>query len=219
MILFGWFGKLLLVLVLGAVAALAWLNRDHIPGLARSASADAFARVAPPTAERADSAQRMLDQLVSGERTRVALSASAVQSLLVYRYAQLLPAFVDSPRVAIEGDRVHVLVRVPVDRLPDINGLSAITPLLPDTTDLAVTGHLVPLGSGRVGLVVDGVSAARVPIPGRLFPVALDRLGRRDEPGLPGNGFGLPLPRGVRAAIVRSDSLVFETIPTANAND
>jgi hypothetical protein len=161
----------------------------------------------------------MLEELASGQRTRVALSSSDVQSLLVYRYAQLLPAFVDSPRVRIRGDRLDVLMRVPVDRLPDIEGLSAILPLLPDTTDVTVGGHIVALGPGRVGLVVDDVSAARIPIPDALVPRALDRLGRRAEAGLPPNGFALPLPRGVREVIVRADSLVLETRTPANAND
>jgi hypothetical protein len=219
MIVFGWFGRLLLVVVLAGIAALAWLNRDRIPGLAGRMAADTVAYVEPPTAERADSAQRMLEELAAGQRTRVALSASDVQSLLVHRYAQLLPAFVEAPRVTIRGDRLDVLMRVPVDRLPDIDELSAITPLLPDTTDVTVGGHIIALGPGRVGLVVDGVSAARIPIPDALVPRALERLGRRDEPGLPPNGFALPLPRGVRGAIVRADSLVFETATPANAND
>jgi hypothetical protein len=57
------------------------------------------------------------------------------------------------------------------------------------------------------------VSAQRFPLPARLVPGALERLGRTDEPGLPPDAIALPLPPGVAAAYVRRDSLVLLALP------
>jgi hypothetical protein len=46
-----------------------------------------------------------------------------------------------------------------------------------------------------------------VPLPRRIVPGALDRIGRRDEPGLPRDAIAVTLPPGVAAAYVRRDSL------------
>ena len=55
---------------------------------------------------------------------------------------------------------------------------------------------------------IDAVAAQRIPLPRRLVPSALEALGREDCPDLPDDAIELPLPKGVRAAYVRGDSLV-----------
>jgi hypothetical protein len=47
-----------------------------------------------------------------------------------------------------------------------------------------------------------------VPIPPRLVPEILKALGRTETAGLPPDALAVPLPRGLRAAYVRSDTLV-----------
>jgi len=97
---------------------------------------------------------------------------------------------------------------MPIDRLPDVEGMRQAAALLPDTTDLALTAQLVPLGNGRVALAVDEITVSRIPLPQRLYAPALSRLGRRAEPGLPADAVAVPLPPGVTNAYVRADSLV-----------
>jgi hypothetical protein len=96
-----------------------------------------------------------------------------------------------------------------VERLPQLSELGEAAAFLPDTTEVGVTGQLLPLRAGRVALAVDQVRAARIPLPKRLVPGALRKLGRKAEPGLPADALALPLPPGVDAAYVRGDSLVF----------
>jgi hypothetical protein len=159
-------------------------------------------------AETAAAAMVKLDRLRDGRSRSTSLTTDEVQSLLVFEYRQLLPAYVDSPRVSLEGDHLRLRVRLPVERLPGIRSIGEIAALLPDTADLDVRGTLLPAADGHIAFAVDGVSAQRIPLPRRLVPSALEALGRVDRPDLPADAIDLALPKGVRAAYVRGDSLV-----------
>jgi hypothetical protein len=197
-----------LILVI-AIAALAYLNRDRIRGVWDSARDGREQLDALPSAELAAAADKKLGALMNGNARMVALTELELQSLLQYKYKSLLPAFVDSPSIELADDKLRVRARVPVDRLPQLNELGEAASFLPDTTEVAIEGRLLPLGRGRVALTVDQVSAAHIPLPKRLVPGALRRLGREDEPGLPTNAFAVRLPPGADAAYVRGDSLIF----------
>jgi len=159
-------------------------------------------------AETAAVARGKLDRLRDGRSNSTSLTTDEVQSLLVFEYKQLLPAYVDSPRLSMEGDHLRLRVRLPVDRLPGLSGMGEIAALLPDTADLDVRGTLLPATDGHIVFAVDAVAAQRIPLPRRLVPSALEALGREDRPHLPPDAIELPLPMGVRAAYVRGDSLV-----------
>jgi hypothetical protein len=165
---------------------------------------DGAAETSPELAAGAD---RKLEALASGEAAVVALSGPELQSLLEYRYPQVLPAFVDSPRVEIRRGRLRVRGRVPVEHLPRVGGIGDAAAFLPDTAELAVTGQFMPLDDGRVALGIDEVSTGMIPLPRRLLPGLLRQLGRQDEPGLPNDALALPLPGGAGTAFLRGDSL------------
>jgi hypothetical protein len=160
------------------------------------------------TPELAAAADAKLEALRAGATVRVALSAIELQSLLLYRYHGVLPAFLDSPEIELRDERVRLRARVPVYNLPFAHELGDALAILPDTTDLLVAVRLLPLDTGRVAIAVDEVNVQRLPLPRRLVPGALERLGRADEPGLPADAMALPLPPGVAGACVRRDSLV-----------
>jgi hypothetical protein len=197
---------LALVLVL---AVFLFLNRDRISGAWHDLRGGKEATELRPSPELAEVAAKKIAQLKAGEAQAVALSEMEIQSLLQFKYRQLLPAFVDSPRVELENGKIVVQARVPVERLPQLSELGEAAAFLPDTTEVGVTGQLLPLRAGRVALAVDQVRAARIPLPKRLVPGALRKLGRKAEPGLPADALALPLPPGADAAYVRGDSLVF----------
>jgi hypothetical protein len=169
------------------------------------------------TPELAAAADAKLEALRAGATVRVALSAIELQSLLEFRYPGVLPAALGEPRLEFTGDRIRLRARVPIDKLPNVEGLGEVAAFLPDTTELTVTGRLLPLVEGRVAFAVDDVSAQRFPLPRRLVPGVLDRLGRRDEPGLPDDAMAVPLPPGIANAYVRRDSLVL--LARARAGD
>ena len=56
--------------------------------------------------------------------------------------------------------------------------------------------------------MVEGIEVAGLPLPRRMVPAVLERLGREDEEGLPADALAVPLPPAVEAAYVRGDSLV-----------
>jgi hypothetical protein len=204
--------RVIALMVLLAIAVGVFLYRERL----RTAWHDLrgtqqHAPVASP--ELADLAERKLDDLRTGAAPQAVLSAVELESLIAFRYPGMLPAFLDAPAVELQGERLRLRARVPVDKLPDIEGLGPAAAFLPDTTELTVSGRLLPLQPGRVAFAIDDVSAQRFPLPRRLVPSALERLGRRDEPGLPRDAMALPLPPGAASAYVRRDSLVLIARP------
>jgi hypothetical protein len=196
-------GLVLLVVVVGLV----YLNRDKLRQLVQR-DGDSDSEYVGPSAELAESADAKLQQLKAGQVERIVLNEDELQSLLQYKYRQLLPTFVDSPRISLRDGKIEVRGRLPIDRLPRVKGLGDAADFLPDTTDVSVTGQLLPLGNARTALAVDRVRASGIPLPQRLVADALTRMGRKDEPGLPKDALGLRLPLGAQSAYVRGDSLV-----------
>jgi hypothetical protein len=207
--------RLLLLIILVALGWFAWSHRDrlrqrfHKPGVAEESDSVELR----PSAQLAEIAGAKLDNLKNGRAESATFHSTELQSLLQYRFIQLLPAFVDDPEVELRDGEVEVKARVPADRLPSINGLGDAAAFLPDTTDVSMTGKLLPLDNGRVALSIQDVKAARIPLPARLIPGALQRMGRRDEAGLPRNALALPLPPGISSAYIDSDSLVLLARP------
>ena len=202
-------GKLLLLLLLIGVAALAWMRRDRfLHRIKGEAAAVAEETELQPSEALAEIAGAKLDNLKDGHAGSASFHSTELQSLLQFRFVQLLPAFVDQPVVELRDGQVEVTARVPVDRLPSISEIGEAAAFLPDTAEVALVGRLLPLDHGRVALSIQEVKAARIPLPDRLVPRALQRLGRRDEPGLPRNALALPLPKGADSAYLDSDSLV-----------
>ena len=204
--MFGCLRRIIVLVLVLALLAGAWLYRDRLGSAWRELRGAPETPVLLPSPELADAAERKLESLSRGER--VALSEVELQSLLRYRYAGVLPGFVDSTRVELDGDRLRLGARVPIDRLPSVAELGQAAAILPDTSELTLTGSLLPLPNDRVALAIDQVTVARIPLPRRLVPAALNRLGRRDEPGLPSDAIPLPLPSGATSAYIRGDSLV-----------
>lgn len=193
--------------VLLAILAGAFLYRERITLAWRDLRGTGAATV-EPSPELAAAAAAKLDQLRDGTADRATLSATELASLLQYSYQGALPGFLGIPVIDLSGERLRLRARVPIDKLPNVEGLGEAAAFLPDTTELTVSGRLLPLTPGRVAFAVDDVSAQRFPLPRRLVPAALERLGRRDEPGLPADAIALPLPPGASAAYIRRDSLV-----------
>lgn len=196
-----------LLIIIGGVA-LAWHYRDSLVGAWRE-FAGREAAAAGPSAALAESAQAKLGKL-SGPKPEgsVALTETEVQSLVQYRVAGFLPSYVVAPHVELRDGRIRVSAQVPTNRFPRVEELGDVIGFLPDTTEVTAVGQLIPLDGDRVGFAIDEISAARVPLPRGLIPAVLQRLGRKDEPGLPADALALPLPAGAKGAYVRGDSLV-----------
>ena len=213
-LIFGCLRRVVSLVVLAALVFLVWHFRSTILASWHRFRGEqsAVASSSPVDAER--SAQAKYAALAGARPpARVALSEDELQALLRTRFAGVLPRWVDSARIQLVGEQVRLSGRVPVDHLPEVKSMGEVAGLLPDTTEVAVKGQVIPLGRGRVALAVDQVTAAHVPLPRRLIPQILAGLkqGRPGEAALPADALLLPLPRSIASAYVRNDSLILMT--------
>lgn len=213
--------RLLVSLLFFAVLGVGvWRFRDELGGWVDHLRSARVEEPVGPSAELAMDAERKLASLIERSGTdAVVLTEAEVQSLVLYRLAPALPPYVDSPRVELEGDRIRVHLQVATDRFPRVPELRDMMGFLPDKTDVSARAQLIPLGPGRVGLAVDDVTAAKIPVPRRFIPALLERLGRVEEPGLPPDAVAIPLPPGAAGAYVRGGSLVFLTRAEPGSTD
>lgn len=209
MLLLGCFRNLVLLIVLVAIAAGVYLYRDRITAEWHRFRGDEPKVVVVSPEELATRAERKVASLADGPPpSRVALSQQELQALLKTRFSGMVPSYLDSARVELEGDRIRLIGRIPTDRLPRVQGVGEVMGLLPDTTEITVTGQVIPLEGERAALAVDQVTAAKIPLPRRLVSEMLRRVRRPDGGALPPDALPLPLPKGVSGAYVRSDSLI-----------
>jgi hypothetical protein len=208
-IVFGCLKRVLLLLVLLAVGGLVWWNRDRLRTEWNDLRGGSESVQPATPVELAQLANQKLATLADGPPPdRVVLSSAELQSLLHTRFAGILPGYVDSATVELEDGRVHLRARVPTSELRQMSGLGQVASLLPDTTEIAVTGQLIPLDDGRVAIAVDQVSAAKIPLPRKLIPRIIRKIRPNADPGVPDDALVMPLPAGARSAYVRGDSLI-----------
>lgn len=195
-------GCLVVAALLAAVAAAAWVFRDEL--LRRFGGAPVYTEVSP---EAAASAEAKLERLrTHGDTAR--LSEIELASLLRYRTPGGFAELLQDPSVDLAGDTLRIGARLPTELLPRLRELDRVRAFLPDTTRIDLAGRLAPLERGRAAVQVEEVAVAGVPIPSRFYPDVLERLGRRDEPGLPANALAVSLPPGVGSAYVAGSELV-----------
>jgi len=194
------------LLALVGVAALlvaGWMYRDKIPWRWKQQGA-ASTEVSEAAAE---SAEKKLERMRASGDT-IHLNGAEFTSYLRYRFHDQLASQLDAPTVAFTGDTLMLQGRLPTDRLPDTRELRGVREFLPDTAEVRLRGNLRTLGPGRAALRIGSVSVARVPVPHDVFPDALKRLGRADEPGLGADEYPFRLPPGVSSARVEAGELV-----------
>lgn len=197
--------------VLIALAVGAWVFRDRLVAMWQDLRGnDAVVDVSPELAERAEQKLAIMNR--SDPPEHVSLTSAELQSLVAYRMAETLPPFILAPVVTVEDGELRVRARVATEQVAGMRGVGGaeeLLAMLPDTTDVEAKAHLIPLGGGRVGLAIDDVSAASIPLPARVIPRILDSVGRVDEPGLPREALAVRLPTGVATAFAHGDSIVF----------
>jgi len=194
------------LLALIGVAALGygvWAYRDQIPW--RWNKHDAAPTEVSEAA--AESAEQKLERMRTSGDT-VHLTGTEFTSYLRFRFHDQLASQLDQPTVGFSGDTLMLQGRLPTERLPDTRELRAVRDFLPDTAEVRLRGNLRTLSPGRAALRIGSVSFAKVPVPHDVYPDALKRLGRADEPGLGADEYPFRLPPGVSSARVEGGELV-----------
>lgn len=195
----------LAVVVVGAV--LVWQYRMPLRA-AWVAFRDADRPAGAESAVAPRGAEEKLASLEAGRVEVVTLPEAEVQQLVEAHAHELLPQYIVAPRIELRSGRLKLRFQVPTDRFPRVEELGEVLGFLPDTTEVVASGQLIPLGESRVGVAIDELTAARIPLPRGMIPAILRRLGRQDEPGLPADAFGMALPAGATNAYIRGDSLI-----------
>jgi hypothetical protein len=195
--------NLLALIGLIALLYLGWKYHDRIPGPWQQKSA-VVTEVSPAAA---DAAEAKLERMRRSGDT-VHLSGLEFTSYLRYRFHDQLADRLDAPSVEFAGDTLSLHGRFPTAQLPDTREVRTIRQFLPDTADIKLRGQLRTLGPGRAAIRIDNVSFAKVPVPKDVYPDALKRLGRGDEPGLAADEYPFRLPPGVGSARVEGGELV-----------
>lgn len=196
--------NLLALIGVGAIAFAAYTYRDKIPWRFGKENSAAVTEVSPAAAE---SAENKLARMRSSGDT-VHLTSAEFTSYMRYRFHDQLASQLDAPSVAFNGDTLALSGRLATEKLPDTRELRAVREFLPDTAEVRLRGELRTLSPGRAALRIDHVSFAKVPVPRDVYPDALKRLGRADEPGLAADEYPFRLPPGVSSARVEGSELI-----------
>lgn len=163
-----------------------------------------------PSAELAEQVLQRLDALRSGSLSddRLTLDAVEVTSVLRFSIPGVLPPGVSEPTVRFSESRLRLSAKVATAAFPDFPAVAEEIGVLPERLDMSVEGALLPFDPGWTALQVDGVSAARIPLPGRFIGSVLEALGRRPREGLPPRALAIPLPVELERVWVEGDRLV-----------
>jgi len=204
-----------------ALALTGWIFRERLIAMWQDLRSEYEPQMVSP--ELAAAAERKLATMSEADAPeRISLSSPELQSLVAYRMAESLPSFILQPEVTVKEGELRVRARVPTDEVADMRALGGseeLLAMLPDTTEVEARGHLIPLTGGRVGLAVDEITAASIPLPARVIPRILESMGRVDEPNLPREALAVRLPTGVSNAYAHGDSIVFMASDSAAALD
>ncbi|MQA88905.1 MAG: hypothetical protein GEU90_01540 [Gemmatimonas sp.] len=158
--------------------------------------------VSPEAAARAE--EKLAELAANGVEAR--LDAGELTSLLRYRLDAWSDTPVIEPSVSIVLDTVTLSGSVAAADLPAEPELEAFRYLLPETTQVVVTGTLSTGAAGVATLRISSVEVAGMPVPPRFYPVILSRFGTQYHK--PPDGIALPLPAVVSDARVEDGELV-----------
>ena len=175
-----------------------------IGGDEASLAADAI-----PTAELADSTLDRFERFRAGEGgDRMVLGGRELSSVIRFSLPGIIPPGVTDPVVRLKDGQVFLSARVAVAAFPKLPRLDEVVGILPDTVSVEIRGSLVPHDQANLALLVDRISAARVPLPTRMVAEVLEGFGRGGRSGLGPDALPVPLPDGIRSVHVQRDSLV-----------
>ncbi|MEX2583841.1 MAG: hypothetical protein WD766_11235 [Gemmatimonadota bacterium] len=188
------------VLLLSVVAAS--LVVAYRTGLLPVSSGTEATEISPEAASSAEAKIARLQR--SGQEAR--LNSVELTSLFKYRPEVWSIDRVLDPQVSIRGDTMSVSGSFATAELPRQAELEQIRFLLPDTTDVAVSGTLDSASTGQAVFRIASIEVAGMPIPSRLFPLLLERIG--GGANAPPNAIGLPLPDAVGSVRLEDGELV-----------
>jgi hypothetical protein len=202
----GCLGRIVGFLILVVLVWVAWSFGPEISerfrgGLSRSAP------VADPSPELAEIALNRFQQVVEGDTAQLSFTGPEIESVLRYDLTEYLPAGVGEPTVRFLDGEAVLGVRVSRTLLPQVSELDRVLEILPDTVSLQLRGTLIAQEGSDAAFVIRRIDVAGIPIPRRYFAPIIAGLDPRDPSALPVDAVRIPLPAGVRSAMIQGDRL------------
>lgn len=208
----GCLGRVLALVLLAVAVVAAWRFgpelAERFPELTERIPEVRTGSTTEVSPEAADEALERYSTLRSGGSTEVTFSAIELESLLLYRLADHVPAGISDPSIRIGDGEVRARLDVALRLLPALPDLEGLRDVLPDPVPVEFRGLVVTLEGGHAAFLVRRIDAAGVPVPRRFhadIAEAVDPL--RDEE-LPPEAISLPLPEGVGELRVLGDELL-----------
>jgi hypothetical protein len=198
--------RVLGILALAALASGAWLFRDQIRHLARSAGhreAGATARGAPDSAGLAR-AQDKIDSLLGWAADSVVLTSSEVASLIQRGMPRSIALHLDSLAVTLGEGAIAISARLETAGIPR-ESLGPLAGALDPWERMTAEGPVVTPRSGAAEWRVNRLTLRGFTLPAE----ASRRLIGRALPGVKGGTVPLALPRGVAGIRIRPTGAAF----------
>jgi len=215
--MFGCLGRLVVVLVLLAAGAVAWLTRDRWLGRpATNAPSRAVSEWAPVKESGAGNAERALHSLGSpGGPVYVNVDAPDLLAYAVASLAGVLPPSVKDVQARVVGDRVYVRGLVTVSELGGAKVLGPLAAMLPARDTLEIGGTVDVVRPGLAQLHVLEMRAGALSIPSQLIPRLVHEFRRGAPPaGLAADALAVPLPPNVGdVRIARGKITLYKVAP------
>ena len=198
--MFGCLGRLVVLVILAAGAAVAWFTRDRWLGTTLPPAPAATTTEWRPLAD--SGADKVKAQLAAlGSRSGTAYVNVRAADLLAYAMSSIhgiLPAGATGVQARVAGDLIMVRGEVNIAEMGGSRVLGPIAAMLPARDTLEVGGTLALLKPGLAQLHVQSIRVKELSIPSKLIPPIVRQLRRGPQPaGLAEDAIAVPLPANI----------------------
>jgi hypothetical protein len=204
--------RILLLLLLAALALGAWATRDR--WLSRDTPAATSIETAewePLTPEGAERARRAIESLAAdGSRTRAAeVRAGDLASFIFNELARQLPPSAENIAAAVVGDRLYIRASVKPSDLGDTGALGPLAAMLGEREQMMFGGHFRVIRTGLAEFRVGEIKVRELRIPSPLIPKIIAQIARGARPeGVSPDGLPLEIPAYIGEVAVDGRQIV-----------
>lgn len=211
-------GRIILLLMIVALAAVAWLARDqwmrYLPGSHGTASVEqVWEPLTPDAAARGKKAIDALNNRSGPVFTN--LKGAEVASYIFERAGAALPAASDSAEAAVIGDVLYVRAVVPMKAVAASGALGYLGGLLNDREPLTLGGTFRVIRPGLSEFQIREVKLREFKVPPGVIPRLVKQLDHAPRPeGISANGIAVRTPPSLADVRIANHRVtLYKTLP------
>lgn len=198
--MFGCIGRIVVLVVLVCVGAVAWVTRDRWLGPRVAPAAAAVTTDWKPVTDSAgEHVRAQLHALgTRGGKAYVNVTAADLLAYVMRSFRGLLPASATAVQARVAGDLLMVKGDVNVAEMGGAKVLGPLAALLSGREPLEIGGTLELLKPGVAQLRVKSIRVKELDLPSKLIPSIMGQLRKGPRPeGLADDGVALALPANI----------------------